>query len=155
MATTLYVLVGLPGSGKSHWAHEYSGHLNAVVVGSDEVRNDFHSDGGNPLDGDAVFIEVVRRARAFLQNDQSVILDATHYQRRYRAYAVDLAREFGLPCVAIWFDVPLTSALERNRWRSGDRFGETIVPEHVIRDFYTHFEPPTTTEFDRVVKVIG
>lgn len=152
---TLYVLVGLPGSGKSHWARAYADRVEAVVVGSDDVRNDFRVDGRNPLDGDVVFAEVEQRARALLQTDRSVILDATHALRRFRRYAVTLARDLHVPCVAIWFDVPLSTALERNRWRAGDRFGETVVPNRVIRDLYSHFEPPTSEEFDRIVRIIG
>ena len=152
---TLYVLVGLPGSGKSHWAHTYADRVGAAVVGSDEVRNDFRADGRDPLDGDVVFAEVEQRTRAHLQADRSVILDATHALRRYRHYAVNLAREQRVPCVAIWFDVPLSAALERNRWRKGDRFGETVVPERVIHELYAHFELPTRAEFDRVVRIIG
>ena len=88
----------------------------------------------------------------YLQADRSVILDATHYQRRYRTYAIDLARQLRVPCVAVWFDTPLAEALRRNGWRTGDRFGEQRVPDHIIRDMAAHFDPPGNAEFDRVVK---
>jgi predicted kinase len=100
-----------------------------------------------------VFAEVERRARAHLQTDRSVILDATHYQRRYRTYAIDLAHQLGVTCVAVWFDTPLATALQRNDWRTGDRFGEQRVPDHIIRDIAAHFEPPASDEFDRVVRI--
>lgn len=153
--TMLYVLCGLPGSGKSHWANAYAAQIDAVVVGSDAVRNDFLAQGQNPFDGDAVFAEVERRARAHLQADRAVILDATHSQRRYRRYAIDLAREFDLLCVGVWFDAPLETALSRNRWRSGDRFGDVAGPDEVIRDLADHFEPPASGEFDRIVRITG
>lgn len=85
-----------------------------------------------------VFAEVERRARAHLQTDRSVILDATHYQRRYRTYAIDLARQLHVPCIAVWFDTPLAEALQRNGWRIGDRFGEQRVPDYIIRDMAAH-----------------
>jgi predicted kinase len=152
---TLYVLIGLPGSGKSHWAQANAHRIGAAVVGSDEVRAEFQARGENPHDGDAVFAEVERRARAHLQTDRSVILDATHYQRRYRTYAIDLARQLCVPCVAVWFDTPLAEALRRNGWRTSDRFGEQRVPDHIIRDMANHFDPPGRAEFDRVVKIKG
>jgi len=152
---TLYVLIGLPGSGKSHWAQTNAHRIDAVVVGSDQVRVDFQACGQNPHDGDAVFVEVERRARVHLQTDRSVILDATHYQRRYRTYAIDLAHQLRVPCVAVWFDTPLANALQRNGWRTGDRFGAQRLPDQFIRDIAAHLDPPGRDEFDRVVRIAG
>ena len=151
----LYILIGLPGSGKSYWAREYADRISAVVIASDEVRNEFQARGQNPQDGDAVFAEVERRARAQLQADRSVILDATHSLRQYRSYATRLARTLNVTCVAIWFDAPVEEALRRNRWRAGDRFGDQRIIDQVIRDIADRFEPPTTAEFDRVVRIEG
>jgi predicted kinase len=152
---TLYILIGLPGSGKSHWAQANADRIGAVVVGSDEVRAEFQACGQNPYDGDAVFAEVERRARAYLQADRSVILDATHYQRRYRRYATALARQLRVPCVAVWFDTLLDEVLQRNGWRTGDRFGEQRVPDYTIREMAAHFDPPGRDKFDRVVSIKG
>jgi predicted kinase len=152
---TLYVLIGLPGSGKSHWAQTNADRIGAVVVGSDEVRAEFQACGLNPYDGDVVFAEVKHRARAQLQADRSVILDATHYQQRYRTYAIDLARQLRVPCVAIWFDTLLDEVLQRNGWRTGNRFGEQRVPDRIVRDMAAHFDPPKRAEFDRVVRIKG
>jgi predicted kinase len=153
---TLYVLIGLPGSGKSHWAQTNAHRIGAVVVGSDEVRAELQARGENPHNGDAVFAEVERRARAYLQADRSVILDATHYQRRYRNYAIDLAHQLRVPCVGVWFDAPLDEVLRRNGWRTGDRFGAQRVPDYTIREMAAHFDPPgRDDEFDRVVSIKG
>jgi predicted kinase len=152
---TFYILIGLPGSGKSHWAQANADRINAIVVGSDEVRAEFQARGENPHDGNAVFAEVERRARAHLQTDRSVILDATHYQRRYRAYAIDLAHQLGVTCVAVWFDTPLDEALRRNSWRTGDRFGAQRVPDHIIREMAARLDPPSRAEFDRGVRIRG
>jgi predicted kinase len=152
---TLYVLIGLPGSGKSHWAQATADRISAVVVGSDQVRAEFQARGENPRDVDAVFAEVERRARVSLQTDRSVILDATHYQRRYRTYAIDLAHQLRVPCVAVWFDTPLDEVLQRNGWRKSDRFGAQRVPDHIIREMAAHFDPPGHDEFDRVVRIVG
>jgi predicted kinase len=151
----LYVLIGLPGSGKSYWAREYADRISAVVIGSDDVRNEFQTRGQNPQAGDAVFAEVERRTRAHLQANLSVVLDATHSLRKYRSYATHLARELNVACVAIWFDVPVEEALRRNRWRTGNRFGDQSIPDKAISNIADHFEPPTTAEFDRVVRIEG
>jgi predicted kinase len=152
---TLYVLIGLPGSGKSTWARENAAHLRAVVVGSDEVRREFQASGQNPLNGDAVFAEVERRARTLLQTDQSVILDATHFLRKYRTYALHLAGDCCARRVAIWFDVPLDICLQRDAQRSNLTFGDEQVPEEVVRRMAAMFQPPGRDEFDEVVRVGG
>lgn len=150
---TLYVLIGAPGSGKSAWARENGLRLGAVVIGSDDVRNDFHANGKNPLDGDAVFAEVAQRARKALAAGRSVILDATHYRRRYRTYAIDLARDLGAHRVAIWFDLPLDVCLSRNAGRSGGTFGDEPVPDQVVRDIFAHLQPPRQDEFDAIIRM--
>lgn len=150
---TLYILIGAPGSGKSTWARENAARFGAAVVGSDDVRNDFHANGQNPLDGDAVFAEVERRARHLLCAGRSVILDATHYRRRYRTYALGVARDLGARRVAIWFDVPLAECLNRNARRLGTAFGGEPVPSQVIRDIFEHLQPPRPDEFDEIVRM--
>ncbi|HEY4689327.1 MAG TPA: ATP-binding protein [Anaerolineae bacterium] len=150
---TLYVLIGAPGSGKSTWTRENAGRLGAVTIGSDDVRNDFRASGRNPTDGDAVFAEVERRARDRLLAGQNVILDATHFLRRYRAYAVNLARQLGARRVAIWFDVPLDECLRRNADRPGSAFGSESVPAQVVRKIFERLQPPGSDEFDVIQRI--
>jgi hypothetical protein len=149
----LYVLIGAPGSGKSAWARENAARLDAAVVGSDEVRNDFRMSGKNPINGDAVFAEVERRARDVLRAGRSVILDATHYRRKYRSYAISLARNLGVRRVGVWFDVTLDECLRRNAGRTGGTFGDESVPDDVVRDIFAHLQPPRPDEFDEVMRV--
>ncbi len=151
--TTLYVLIGLPGAGKSTWARQNVDRLHAAVVGSDEVRREFQANGQNLLNGDQVFAEVERRARSLLRADQSVILDATHFLRKYRTYALHLADDCHARRVAIWFDVPLDLCLQRNAQRNNLTFGNEQVPEDVVRGMANLFQPPGQDEFDEVVKV--
>lgn len=151
--TTLYILIGLPGSGKSSWARENGGRLHAIVVGSDEIRRELRADGQDFFHDDLVFAEVERRARSLLQAGQSVILDATHYERRYRTYTLDLTREIDADRVAVWFDVPLAACLQRNAGRSNRTFGDRPVPEYYLCTLHDLFEPPGEDEFDEVIRV--
>jgi predicted kinase len=150
---TLFVLIGLPGSGKSTWARMNAARLKAVVVSSDELRAEFANRGRNPLQGDAIFAEVERRARAELQSNHTVILDATHFLRKYRAYAIRLAREVGAYRIAVWFDVPLDVCLQRNTQRTHQTFGDETVPDQVVRRMHAQFQPPDRYEFDEIRRV--
>jgi protein phosphatase len=152
---SLYTLIGAPGSGKSTWARNNALLLNADIVCSDQVRIDFQSSSRDPLDGDAVFAEVERRARDLPQADRSIILDATHYHRKYRIYAIKLAREYQARSIAVWLDVPLEVCRTRNQQRDNRTFGEEHVPDDSMRNIWEHLQPPRDDEFDEVVKVSG
>ena len=152
---TLYVLIGAPGSGKSTWARNNASLLNASIVSSDQIRNAFRSRGLDPLNGDEVFAEVERRARDLLEADRSVILDATHYQRKYRRYAIKLAREQRAYSIALWFDIPLEVCRNQNQQRIHGIFGDEIVPDTILRAIWERLQPPQDGEFDKVKKVQG
>ncbi|MGZ4701283.1 MAG: AAA family ATPase [Ilumatobacteraceae bacterium] len=151
--TTLYVLCGPPGAGKSTWARENAGRLQAVVVCSDDVRRDLEAEGRDPWDGDSVFAEVELRARGLLQADRSVVLDATHFQRRYRTYIRDVVSGIDVQRVGIWFVVPLEVCLQRNAGRDGVAFGDRRMSDEFVRALAEAFEPPGSDEFDEVVTV--
>jgi len=156
--TALYVLIGLPASGKSSWARANAARLRACVVCSDDVRRDLRTHGRDAQDSDLVFSEVERRARAVLQSGQSVILDATHSNRELRRYALQLAAEIHAHRVAIWFDLPLSVCLERNARRSergvDDEDGPFFPPsEALVRAIAELSQPPGLDEFDEVVSV--
>lgn len=156
--TTLYVLIGLPASGKTTWARQNFSGLHAAVVCSDDIRRDFQADGRDTLNTDLVFAEMERRARSMLQAGHPVMLDATHFSRTYRRYAIQLAGELHARRVAIWFDLPLSVCLERNARRGDGRCGEVDGPffppsEHDLRDIADMFQPPGSDEFDEVVRI--
>lgn len=82
----------------------------------------------------------------------TVCLDAALPARRHRARAVALARRFGIRAIAVWINVPLETALERNAGRPADE----VVPESAIRSVFGLLEAPTVEEgFDEVIEVTG
>jgi predicted kinase len=151
--TTLYVLCGLPGAVKSTWAQKNAGRLQAVVLCSDDVRRDFEAHGRDPWDGDSVFAEMELRARDLLRADRSVVLDATHYQRRYRTYIQEVVSGIDVQRVAVWFVVPLGVCLQRNARRNSLAFGNRRMPDEFVHALAEAFEPPGGDEFDEVLTV--
>ena len=86
------------------------------------------------------------------QPDQRAVIhfDAALPGRRHHKPIIDIARRHDAMVDAVWIDVPLSVALERNRLRRKDR----IVPEESIRSVAARFEPPSTEEgFRRVTRV--
>jgi len=152
---TLYVLIGAQGAGKTAWAERHRQRLDAVVLASDDVRNDMVAQGrGDPRDGDQVFAEVERRLRRLLATGQNVILDATHWQRRYRRYALDAARDYGYRTVAVWFDLPLEVIQARNAGRGDTAWGSRAEDSEFVARVHAGLEPPGADEFDEVWRIL-
>jgi predicted kinase len=151
---SLYVLIGIQGAGKSRWARQNAERLNAVVVSSDEIRNEIEADGSDAAgQGDRVFAILEARVGALLARGINVIADATHARRAWRSNLLRVAGEQGARRVAIWFDVPLPLAQERNSQRPGGGWGERRVPEEVLLGVWRGFEPPVPGEFDDIVRL--
>ena len=120
---TVYILIGAPACGKTQWALSNAKRLGAIVLAADAARDEIRRAGGDPFDGDRVFAVLDRRLREQLAMGQSSIIDATHWRREYRAYAVDAAREVKARVIGVWFDVPLEVCLLRNDGRMGSSPG--------------------------------
>jgi len=150
---TVYVLIGVQGSGKSYWAAANAERLGAEVIASDAIRNEFEAQGEDAADGDRVFTMVNERLAQMLAQGNNVILDSTHARRIWRKDEVATVRRFGATLIGVWFDVPLNVCLKRNAARTGTRWGERAVPEEFLLEVARRFEGPEEGEFDEVWRV--
>ena len=62
---TLFITIGLPGSGKSHWASEQ----DAKVVSSDAIREELFGDVNDQNHNNEVFNEVHNRIQISLRSE--------------------------------------------------------------------------------------
>jgi predicted kinase len=150
--STVYLLVGVQGSGKSTWARANAERLKAVILASDEVRNELEARGIDAsTEGDQVFAIVEERLGQLVDEGKNVIVDATHARRKWREKHLGIARKHGAKVVAVWLDVPLAISLTRNAQKPGGlRWGERVVPKEILLGVAQSFEPPTKEEFDEV-----
>ena len=149
---SVYFMIGVQGSGKSTWARTNAKRLQAKILASDAVRNELEDQGIDATnEGDRVFAIVEERLGKLLARGHNVIVDATHARRRWRARELAVARTRGARLIAVWLDVPLALALERNQHKPGGKlWGERVVPEEVLYAVARKFEPPAVGEFDEV-----
>ena len=134
----VYVMCGLPGSGKTTIARQIAADLNAVVISSDSIREELYGDEsvqGNPS---VVFDTLYSRAHAAIVDNLSVILDATNVKKRDRARVF---KEFPDNEIAAFV---INTPVEVCKQRNGER--ERVVPEYVIDRMAKSFEPPTREE---------
>ncbi len=151
---TAYFLIGVQGSGKTTWARVNAEWLGAVVLASDDVRNELEARGMDATGkGDLVFGIVEQRLGQWLDGGRNVIVDATHARVRWREKEVAIARQRGAQVIGVWFDVPLDVCLARNRQKPGGLWGDRVVPKETLLGVARGFEKPTRAEFDEIWKV--
>lgn len=141
---TLYVVVGIPASGKSTWA---SHQKNAVVVSSDAIREELFGSAKVQKAPKMVFAEFHRRISLALAAGRDVVADATHVSIDSRLETLRNAPA-GTTKIAVLAYVPLEKALQNNLKR------ERHVPERVIRQMVRqlHDEPLSLDEgFDEII----
>ncbi|REE95301.1 polynucleotide kinase-phosphatase [Thermomonospora umbrina] len=121
----LVVLVGVSGSGKSHFARRHF--KPSQVVSSDACRamvSDDENDQSATVDAFELLHHIVRTR---LRRGLLTVVDATNVQPRSRQQLVRLAKEQDVLSVAIVLDVPEQVARERNAARP-----DRDLPEHVV-----------------------
>lgn len=146
MRSTLYVMIGIPGSGKTTIAKNTAENINALHISRDEIRFSLLTDKDNYFAKEnQVYKEFTKQIREGLAAGHTVIADATHLNQksRYKLFHNIHLNPSETTVIGIYMRVPLETCLERNETRKG---GRTYVPPHEIHNMYTHLQPPTYIE---------
>lgn len=135
-ACSVTMMCGLPGSGKDTWLATQRPEL--PVVSLDEIRNEL---GVGPTGNQGKVAQLAReRCREFLRAGTSFAFNATNIMRSMRNRWIDLFAEYQARVEVVYLDPPMSRILRQNRDR--DRH----VPESVIANMASKFEPPTWWE---------
>lgn len=134
----LVVTRGLPGSGKTHYAHAWIAEQpdSRARVNRDELRSNLFPAGGPVLHfkEENVITKVQQDAvTTLLRSGRSVIVDDTHLRAKYINPWLKLATKWGVEFrLQDFTDVPLETCIERDaqRAQNGGRFvGPTVITE--------------------------
>lgn len=151
---TVYMLIGLPGSGKSTIAEKLSKGEDAVIVSTDKIREELFGDeaiqSNEKYNGNTVFCIAHDRVKIAMLEGKNVIFDATNVKRKDRKYFLDLLRpekclalqktDYKYRFHAILVATPYEKCLENNLNR------RRVVPEEVIKRMMCNFEVPMKFE---------
>lgn len=148
----IYVLVGIPGSGKSTARAAMVAHTaSSVVVSSDDYIENFAKSVNktyNEVFADAVKYtneHMDRLVKYAIDNNLSIIWDQTNLTAKKRKQILSKVPD-SYRKIAVFVDTPVNVALERNSKRS------RTIPENIIKSMYMTLEPPTEDEgFDEVL----
>lgn len=146
--TTAYILVGVPGSGKSWYAANVLAkqHPNAVYISTDQYVDAYALGLGKTYS--EVFDEVMPRAVQHMVDavvlattrKQDIIWDQTSTTINSRRKKFNMLRKYNM--IALVFETPpLAELAHRLTTRPGK-----IVPPNVIESMIQNFEPPTKSE---------
>ena len=164
----LLLTCGLPASGKSVAARRLAKAFHAVLLRSDVVRKrlagmapaqrsreGFESGIYTPAHSDATYAALLDRARAELASGRTVVVDATFTQAKRRLPFVELARECGVPLIAVELRCPEEEIRRRMAQRAGDPREVSDADWEVYRRARESFEPPRELPAERHLEFPG
>jgi predicted kinase len=142
--------IGIPGSGKTTLLRPLAKKLGLSYINRDDIRLALTGDPTNHSREPAVTKLMYQRIAEGLHAN-GVIVDATHSRLADRRQVIEFCREHGAATItAYWVNVPLETALLRNRGR------DRKVPDHVLAAMQNRLElnPPTLAEgFDDITEI--
>ena len=135
--STLYILIGLQGSGKSFWARwKTLNNDNYIIVSSDEIRRTFNWE----IDNDKVFNLFYEQINNGLKSGKNVIADATNTTIKARRQLFERVK---VDCrkVGIWFNTPIEVC--RKQLEERNKAGtQKEVPLEALEKYHKGFQVP-------------
>lgn len=147
---TLFMVMGLPSSGKTTYAHNFCIQNPGVLyLGSDAIRFRMGKPKGDQSVRKEVWDYIEKTTREHLEVGWDVIIDGMLLNPKTRKRFIKIAREFGAEVEIHVMDTPLEMCLERNATRPDK---EDIK---VINRVAKRYKPPVRGdgEADRVYYV--
>ena len=144
MNNTLYITVGLPGSGKSTYVKNFIKDKEIEYLSSDSLRAVYGKSEEDQTVTPLVFGHIKRKVDEFLKDGKNVMVDATSVNRKERSDYINTAKKYGAKVVAIVFKMDRQGLIDRNKKR-GEQGGR-VVPDWVIDKMLAKFEEPSYNE---------
>lgn len=141
----LFMMIGLPASGKSSLAEQIAKSEDAEIVSSDNIRKELYGDENIQGDNNKVFRILQERIINGLKNNRNMIYDATNISYKTRMAFLQRLNKLEVEKIAVMVATPYEDCLIRNSQR------ERKVPEEVIKNMYFNFYIPQYYEgFDDI-----
>ena len=153
----LYVMIGIPGSGKSTYAKNNL--PDTKYVSRDEIRFSLLKEGEPYFSKEKeAFNKFVQQINQYLKNGYDVVADATHlnYKSRGKLFSHLIFNRDKVKVIAIYMKTPLSICLNHNKTRLNTK---TYVPEKIIIDMQKSLVVPNFIEcnsvFDEIRTIIN
>lgn len=129
---TLYILIGIPGSGKSYYAKKYLKPQNVVIISTDKIRKEYiEAEQYNRESNYDIFdiANLCLKDQLIMGND--VVFDATNTNKKHRKAIINLGKLYNSNIVAVVMLTPLHVCIRRNKQRDY----ESRVSEDVLNNY--------------------
>ena len=147
----IYVLVGVPGSGKSTFAEKHMS--EKPIVSRDEIRFNMIKDEEDYFSHEAeVFSTFINSIINACKSFKCCVVDATHISkasRRKLFCALDEQIKGRYDTTMVYFNVPLGTCLMRNKLRDG----RALVPEQAIYSMHNRLTEPEYYEHESIKEI--
>lgn len=148
---TVYMMAGIPGSGKSTWIKENG---RGITISRDALRLTLLKDGEQYFTHEKTcYQHFINAIIAAIKDEtvENIYIDATHLTVKSRKTVFsslgDLASKVDKK-IAVVGTAGLDTCLKRNAQRTG----RALVPENSVRDMANNFQFPTEDEgFDMII----
>ena len=141
---TLLILIGPPGSGKTHFAHRFMAeHPNYLHINNDKVRKDYIPNATySPAERPIVYGKMHELTREALANGQSVIFDGNLVTSDARQQLFAECQPLAKTIVFVYFKAPTKLAIERATTRTATDDGfYNVMPVDKAHAMHGKYEP--------------
>lgn len=142
----VFLMCGIPGSGKSTWIQTQLKSNEDVWISRDQIRFSLlQKDEDYFACEEEVFSSFVNLTQQCIDDltSYNIYVDATHLTIKARNKLLNkLLNLQNISIIPVWFNIPLDVALDRNE----QRIGRAYVPPKVIAQMFTQQVPPTFSE---------
>ena len=139
----LYVVIGIPGSGKTTFLNKYVNKETSAIISRDETRFSLLKDGEDYFSHEKEVYNILwNNINNELAAGRNVFVDQTSLTIRSRKWLIKHVKGYH-HLNALWIDTPLEICLERNEKRKGTK---TYVPRFTITNMKQQFKEPSLEE---------
>lgn len=146
----LFMLYGMPGSGKSFLARQLSEHLSIAYVQGDRIRAElFETPSYSKQENHIVASLMTYMAQEFLKAGVSVIFDVNAMRLSQRRALRNMAKHMGVEPVLLWLqidpDTAFARATKRDKRKADDRYAQELNLDQ-FKHLLSGMQHPEATE---------
>ena len=149
----VWLMCGIPASGKSTWAREHQEMFGGAIVSRDEIRFSMVAENEPYFSKeDEVFDEFIRQIQELISDEetQDIYIDATHITEASRNKVLDRLYLGNVEIYAVDFNEVFAKCILNN----ANREGRARVPNSVIENMYKKYEAPSEGEKYKYTNII-
>ena len=145
--SNVYLLVGVPGSGKSEWCKRE--HPELPVVSRDIIRGELGYTSGvdekvrlEPWQENIVTRKEQEKIKEYCRDGEDFIIDDTNLKKKLRKQMIDLLHQNNAYVIGVRFSTDIETCIRR---RQGQ------IPEDRMREIFARMCPLEENEVDEII----